>query len=38
MPYLSSFELEFDNNVVIFKISTLEFVKLKNLKEKTKNV
>ena len=30
MPYLSIFGLEFENNTVIFEISTLEFGKLQN--------
>ena len=36
MPYLSSFGLEFERSYVIFEISTLEFVWLKNFKKKAK--
>ena len=30
MPYLSIFGLEFENDIVIFEFSTLEYVKLEN--------
>ena len=30
MPYLDIFGLEFENNIVIFEISTLGFGKLRN--------
>ena len=36
MPDLSTFGLEFENNIVIFEISTLKFVFLQNLTEKQK--
>ena len=32
MPYLGIFGLEFENNIIIFKVSTLEFVKLRKMK------
>ena len=34
MSYLGIFELEFEKNIVIFEISTLEFIKLRNCAEK----
>ena len=34
MPDLEIFGLEFENNIVIFEISTLEFVQLPNIMEK----
>ena len=34
MPDLCIFGLEFKNNIVIFEISTLEFVKLQNFAKK----
>ena len=34
MIYLGIFRLEFENNIVIFEVTTLEFVKLQNF---TKN-
>ena len=34
MPYLGIFDLEFEKNIVIFEISTLEFIKLQNCAEK----
>ena len=36
MPDLCIFGLEFKNNIVIFEISTLEFVKLQNFAKKQK--
>ena len=36
MPHLGIFGLEFENNIVIFEISTLEFVQLQNFAEKQK--
>ena len=36
MADLGIFELEFENNIVIFEISTLEFVYLQNLALKQK--
>ena len=36
MPDLGIFGLEFENNIVIFEISTFEFVYLQNLAEKQK--
>ena len=36
MPYFGIFELEFKSNIVIFEISTLEFVWLQKFREKTK--
>ena len=30
MPYLGVFGLEFENNIVIFDVNTLEFVYLEN--------
>ena len=36
MPYLGIFGLEFENNIVIFEINTLEFVKLLNPVKKWK--
>ena len=36
MPDLGIFGLEFENNIVIFEISTLEFVQLQNFAEKQK--
>ena len=38
MPYLGIFGLEFENSIVIFEISTLEFIKLQNLEEKQKRL
>ena len=34
MPDLGIFGLEFENKIVIFEISTLEFVQLQNIVEK----
>ena len=31
MPYLGIFVLEFENNIVIFEINTLKFVKYESL-------
>ena len=36
MSHLGIFGLEFENNIVIFEISTLEFVKLQNFAKKQK--
>ena len=36
MPYLSIFRREFKKNIVIFEISTLEFVLLQNFEKKQK--
>ena len=36
MPHLRSFQLEFENNIVIFEISTFEFVQLQNFVQKQK--
>ena len=36
MPYLSTFGQEFLKTIVIFEISTLEFVKLQNFEKKQK--
>ena len=36
MPDLGIFRLEFEDNIVIFEISTLEFVSLQNFAEKQK--
>ena len=36
MPYLAIFGLEFENNIVIFEISTLVFAKLQTFAEKQK--
>ena len=36
MPYLGIFELEFENNIFIFEISTLELVYLQNFGKKQK--
>ena len=36
MPDLGNFGLEFENNIVIFEINTLEFVYCQNLAEKQK--
>ena len=36
MPNLQLFGLEFENNIVIFEISTLEFVLTAKLRKKTK--
>ena len=36
MPYLGVFGLEFENNIVMFEISTLEFVLLQNFDKKLK--
>ena len=36
MPDLGILGLEFENNIVIFEISTLEFVQLQNFAEKQK--
>ena len=38
IPYLGIFGLEFENNIAIFEISTLEFVKLRNFVKKWKCV
>ena len=38
MPYLSTFGLEFKMFIVIFEISSLEFVLLENFKEKQKRL
>ena len=34
MPYLGIFGLELENNIIMFKVSTLEFVKLRNIVKK----
>ena len=36
MPYLGAFGLELENNIVIFKITTLEYVWLQNFVKKMK--
>ena len=36
MPDFAIFRLEFEDNIVIFEISTLEFVSLQNFAEKRK--
>ena len=36
MPHLRSFRLEFENNIVIFEISTFEFVQLQNFVQNQK--
>ena len=37
MPYLGIFGLEFENNIAIFEVSTVEFIQLQNfVKKKTK--
>ena len=36
MPYLSMFWLKFENNTVIFEISSLEFVEFQNFVQKQK--
>ena len=36
MPYLSTFGLEFENNIVIFEIITLKFAYLQNFTKKQK--
>ena len=36
MPYLGIFGLEFENNIVMFEISTLEFFQLQNFVKKQK--
>ena len=36
MPYLGIIGLEFENNIVIFEISTLKLVKLSNFVKKLK--
>ena len=36
MPYFNVFELEFENNTVIFEISTLKFVYLQHFEKKQK--
>ena len=36
MPYFGIFGLEFENTIVVFEISTLEFVYLQNFLEKLK--
>ena len=36
MPYLGIFGLEFDDNILIFEISILEFVQLQNFVKKQK--
>ena len=36
MPYFNIFELEFENNTVIFEISTLKFVYLQHFEKKQK--
>ena len=36
MPDLGIFGLEFENNIVIFEISTLKFVKLQNFAKNKK--
>ena len=36
MPYLGIFRLEFENNIVIFEISTLKFAQVQNCEKKTK--
>ena len=38
MHNLGTFELELENNFVIFEISSLEFVLLENFKEKQKRL
>ena len=38
MPYLNTFQLEFKNFIVIFNISTLEFVSLQNFARKQKRL
>ena len=38
MPYLSILMLEFKNDIVIFKISTIEFLKLQNFVKKRKSL
>ena len=38
MPYLSTCGLEFENDIVIFEISTLEFVYLQNFAKKQKHL
>ena len=38
MPYLSIFGLKLENDIVIFEISTLEFVYLQNFAKKQKHV
>ena len=37
MPYLGIFRLEFENNIVIFEISTLEFAQVQNFVKKKQN-
>ena len=37
MPYLGAFGLELENNIVIFKITTLEYVWLQNFVKKNEN-
>ena len=36
MPYLSTFAMEFENNIVIFEISILKFAYLQNFTKKRK--
>ena len=38
MPDLGIFGLEFENNIVIFEISTLEFVYFQNFMERQKHL
>ena len=36
MPYLGIFGLKFEENIIIFEISTLEFVEIQNFAKKEK--